>query len=68
MTDKQIACAYLAQRLWGLIPDHHDLRGIADVRITEERCCRIVEMIGSMADEMRKPLLQHLGNANIDAT
>jgi hypothetical protein len=66
MTDKQIACTYLNDRLWGMIPDHDHLRDIAESKLSQERCYRIVEQIIKMADRMRKPLVEHLNRAGLD--
>jgi hypothetical protein len=55
MTDKQIACAFLARRLWGLIPDHDELRDIAGQQLTEEHCNRIAQRVVEMSQRIRQP-------------
>lgn len=66
MTDKQIACAYLSKRLWGLIPDHDELRDIAASGLTEDRCSRICERITAMCEKLRQPLVDHLSRTGVD--
>lgn len=67
MTDKQIACAYLAGKLSAMIPDHGDLRYLAETDLTEERCNRIVQRIIEMTERVRQPLVDHLSRSGIDA-
>lgn len=67
MTDKQIACIFLAKRLWGMIPDHEELRSIAEADLTEDQCYRICERITEMCEKMRTPLMKHLNRTGIDS-
>jgi hypothetical protein len=68
VTDKQIACVYLSHRLWGVIPDHDELRDIADTKLSEERCVKICERITEMCMKIREPLVDHLNSTGMDAT
>ncbi len=68
MTDKQIACTYIAHRIWGMCPDHDELRSIADQKLSEERCYKIVQKITEMAEKMRQPLIDHLNRSGLSAT
>lgn len=68
MTDKQIACAYLSARLRGIIPDYDELRGVADAKLTAERCSRITERIIAMTEKMSEPLVQYLNGSGVDVT
>lgn len=68
MTDKQIACIYLARRLWGLIPDHDELRDLAESQLSEERCYRICQRITDMCTKLRQPLVDHLNRSGIETT
>lgn len=67
MTDKQIACAFIERKLHWMIPDHNDLRDIAESRLSEDRCYRIIETINDMTDKMRQPLIDHLNRSGLDA-
>lgn len=68
MTDKQIACNYISRRLWEWIPEHEVLREIAETKLTEDRCYRIVELIGEMVDKIRQPLIDHLNKTGQNTT
>lgn len=68
MTDKQIACIYLNELLWGFIIDHEELRCLAGMKLTDKRCAKISERIGRMAEKMREPLVDHLNRSGLDAT
>lgn len=49
-----------------MIPDHDDLRDVADQNLSQDRCYKIVERIIEMADKMRQPLVDHLNRSGFD--
>jgi len=66
MTDKQIACIFFDRKLWGLLPDHDELKDIAGQKLTEDRCDRIAQRIVEICQKIRPPLVDPLNRTGCD--
>ncbi len=68
LTDRQVAIAYLVNRLWGLCPDDDTVRYYAEAKLTPERCARVRDELTKLCAKVREPLLRQLAAAGVEGT